>query len=100
MFPPFLLLVHALTPSTSEVQLVYLQVAKKRSLYQRAWAAHPVPNGKRMSSVDRGETIESTQEAEDVKESKEESGSAGDEAEEKGSPVPSAPPAEEFIEES
>ena len=95
---------HALTPrtknSTSEVQLVYLQVAKKRSLYQRAWAAHPVPNGKRMSSVDRGETIENAQEAEDVKDSKEESGSGGDEVEEKKSPVPSAPPAEELIEES
>ena len=81
-------------------RMVYLQVAKKRSLYQRAWAAHPVPNGKRMSSVDRGETIENAQEAEDVKDSKEESGSGGDEAEEKKSPVPSAPPAEELIEES
>ena len=83
-----------------EVQPEYFQVAKKRSLYQRAWAAHPVPNGKRMSSVDRGETIESTQDAEDVKDSNEESGSAGDDGEEKQSPVPSAPPAEEIIEES
>ena len=81
--------------------MVYLQVAKKRSLYQRAWAAHPVPNGKRMSSVDRGETIENTQEAEDVQDSKEETGSGGDDdGGEKGSPVPSAPPAEELIEES
>ena len=55
-----------------------------------------------MSSVDRGETIENAQEAEDVKDSKEESGSGGgdDDGEEKGSPVPSAPPAEELIEES
>ena len=53
-----------------------------------------------MSSVDRGKTIENTEEAEDVKDSKEEVGSGGDEGEEKGSPVPSAPPAEELIEES
>ena len=55
-----------------------------------------------MSSVDRGETIENTEEAEDVKDSKEESGSGGGEdgEQEKGSPVPSAPPDEEIIEDS
>ena len=75
-----------------------MQVAKKRSLYQRAWAAHPVPNGKRMSSVDRGETIENTQE--EVKETIEQSGSAGDdEKADEGSAVPTAPPAE-LIEDS
>ena len=91
----------SLTCTEPQYKMVYLQVAKKRSLYQRAWAAHPVPNGKRMSSVDRGETIENTQEAEDVQDSKEETGSGGDDdGGEKGSPVPSAPPAEELIEES
>ena len=103
MFPAFLF-VHDLSPPLvylEKYRMVYLQVAKKRSLYQRAWAAHPVPNGKRMSSVDRGETIENTQEAEDVQDSKEETGSGGDDdGGEKGSPVPSAPPAEELIEES
>ena len=75
-----------------------MQVAKKRALYQRAWAAHPVPNGKRMSSVDRGETIESTEE--EAKETAEESGSAGDDKkDDEESAVPTAPPAE-LIEDS
>ena len=85
-------------PSTVPLYRRYLQVAKKRSLYQRAWAAHPVPNGKRMSSVDRGETIESTEE--EAKETAEESGSAGDDKkDDEGPAVPTAPPAE-LIEDS
>ena len=96
-------LVDPLYSPLCSVQTRCLQVAKKRSLYQRAWAAHPVPNGKRMASVDRGETIENTEE--DVKESKEDSGSGGDDKKNgdddqtERSPVPTAPPAE-LIEDS
>ena len=56
-----------------------------------------------MASVDRGETIENTEE--DVKESKEDSGSGGDDKKNgdddqtERSPVPTAPPAE-LIEDS
>ena len=53
------------------------QVKAKRSLYQRAWAAHPVPNGKNISSVENGETIESDA-AEESQDNKEEEDNQSD----------------------
>ena len=46
------------------------RVAEKRSKYQRAWAAHPVPNGKNGSTVDNGETIEQENKTDDEEEGK------------------------------
>ena len=97
----------------------YVQVAARRSLYQRAWAAHPVPNGKNISSVENGETIENTDEAgEPTADAASDGGNKDDDDDDNGatnepgdgkdngddddtddvSTVPSAPPAEELQE--